>query len=150
MFTCRLNIEKLPQKTLQWKLFTGSELGQFITEFLTHLRRGGVAILAGDWDQVTEVMEYMDRKEDELIRPTREGGRHRKRSGRDKDRWQRRKDGGRRESDSGLVAANPAQERTQPLSRLMCWADPNGTIQATPPPDLPYPPRMDRRKSRGK
>jgi release factor glutamine methyltransferase len=120
-----------------WKLFTGSELGQF-NRIFTHLRRGGVAILSGDWDQVTEVMEYMERKEDELIRPTREGGRDRKRSGRDKDRWQRRKSGGRRESDSRLAAANPAQERTQPLSRLMCWADSNGTIQANPPPDLPY------------
>ena len=120
-----------------WKLFTGSELGQF-NRIFTHLRRGGVAILSGDWDQVTEVMEYIERKEDELIRPTREGGRDRKRSGRDKDRWQRRKDGGRRESDSGSADANPTQERERALSRLMCWADPNGTIQATPPPDLPY------------
>ena len=120
-----------------WKLFTGNELGQF-NRIFTHLRRGGVALLSGDWKQVTEVMEYMERKEEELIRPTREGGRDRKRSDRDKDKWQRRKGGGRPESDLGLAAAKPARERTHPLSRLMCWADPNGTMQVNPPPDLPY------------
>lgn len=129
--------QEIAPENASWKLFTGSELGQF-NRIFTHLRRGGVAILSGDGDQVTEVMEYMERKEDELIRPTREGGRNRKRSGRDKDRWQRRKEGGRRESDSGLADANPAQEREGALSRLMCWANPTGTLQVTPPPNLPY------------
>ena len=35
-----------------WKLFTHSELGQF-NRIFTHVRRGGVAILSGDWGQVT-------------------------------------------------------------------------------------------------
>ena len=120
-----------------WKLFTDSELGQF-NRIFTHLRRGGVAILSGDWRQVVKVMEYLERKEEELTRPSREGGRDRKRSGRDKDRWQRRKGDSRRKSDSGLADLNPTQERTQPLSRLMCWADPAGTLQVSPPPNLPY------------
>ena len=120
-----------------WKLFAGSELGQF-NRIFTHLRRGGVAILSGDWEQVMGVMEYIERKEDELIRPSHEDGRDRKRSGRDKDRWRRRKGAGNPKSSSGLADVNPTQKRAHPLSRLMCWADPNGTLEVTPPPNLPY------------
>ena len=111
-----------------WKLFTGGELGQF-NRIFTHLRRGGMAILSGAWEQVTGVMEYIDRKKDELIRPSREGGRGRKRAGRDKDR---------RKSHSGSADVIPTQKRTDPLSRLMCWADAAGTLQVNPPPSLPY------------
>ena len=120
-----------------WKLFTRSELGQFDRIF-THLRRGGVAILSGDWEQVTRVMDYIGRKKDEMIRPSREGGRDRKRSGRDKDRWQPQMGIEKRKSHSGLGSVNPTQEREKALSRLMCWADPTGTLQVTPPPSLPY------------
>ena len=119
------------------KLFTRSELGQF-NRIFTHLRRGGVAILSGDWEQVTEVMDYIERKKDELVRPTREGGRDRNRSGRDSNRWQRQKAVGRRKSDSGLAAVQPVQVRERALSRLMCWADSDGTLQVTSPPNLPY------------
>ena len=120
-----------------WKLFTRSELGQF-NRIFTHLRRGGVAILSGDWEQVTEVMKYIERKKVELIHLAREGGRERKRSGRDKDRWQRQKGVNRHESASRLADVKPTQERERVLSRLMCWADPAGTLQVTPPPDLPH------------
>ena len=120
-----------------WKLFTGSQLEQF-NRIFTHLRRGGVAVLSGDWEQVTEVMDYIERKKGEFIRPTREGGWDRNRSGRDEDKWQRRKGGGRRNSDAGLAHVNPTQERERALSCLMCWADAAGTLQVTPPPNLPY------------
>ena len=70
-----------------WKLFAHRELGQ-LNRIFTHLRRRGVAILSGDWEQITGVMEYIERKKDELISPARERGRERKRSRRDKDRWQ--------------------------------------------------------------
>lgn len=120
-----------------WKLFTRSELGQF-NRIFTHLRRGGVAILSGDWEQVTEVMKYIERKKDELVRPAREGRLEGKRSGRSKDRWQRQKETGSRKSDSRLADVNPTQDRAESLSRLMCWADPAGTLQVSPPPDLPY------------
>ena len=119
---------EIAAENASWKLFTGSGLGQF-NRIFTHLRRGGVAILSGDWEQITEVMEYIERKKDELIRPSREDGRGRKRTGRDEDR---------RKSHSGSGAANSTQEREGALSRLMCWADPTGTLQVTPPPDLPY------------
>ena len=132
-----IHYQAIATEDTSWKLFTRSELGQF-NRIFTHLRRGGVAILSGNWEQVTEVMEYIERKKAELIQPTREGGRERKRSGRDKDRRQRRKGIDRRKSDSGLADINLTQERERALSRLMCWADPAGTLQVTPPPDLPY------------
>ena len=128
---------EIAAENASWKLFKDSELGQF-NRIFTHLRRGGVAILSGDWGQVTEVVEYIERKKEELIQPSHEGGRDRKRSGRDKNRWQRRKGVDRRESDAGLPPLNPVQERERALSRLMCWADSAGILQVTPPPDLPY------------
>ena len=128
---------EIAAENASWKLFTDSELGQFNRMF-THLRRGGVAILSGDWKQVTEIMEYIERKKAELIEPAHAGGRERKRSSRDKDKWQRQKGVNRRSFDSGLADVNPTQERERALSRLMCWADPAGTLQVTPPPDLPY------------
>ena len=111
-----------------WKLFARSELGQF-NRIFTHLRRGGVAILSGGWEQIAEVMDYIDRKKNELIRPSREEGQGRKRGGRDKDR---------RKSRSGVADANPIRETGDPLSRLMCWADATGTLQVNPSPTLPY------------
>ena len=70
-----------------WRLFLQSELGQFDRIF-THLRRGGVAILSGDWDHVTDVMAYIERKKDELVRPSREEGSGAKQSGKRRDRRQ--------------------------------------------------------------
>ena len=72
--------QEIAAEDAAWKLFTRSELGQF-NRIFTHLRRGGVAILSGDWEQVTEVMEYIERKKDELIPPDREGEREKKRAG---------------------------------------------------------------------
>ena len=128
---------EIAAENASWKLFTNSELGQF-NRIFTHIRRGGVAILSGDWKQVTEVVEYIGRKKDELIQSSREGGRDKKRSGREKDRWQRRKRADRRESDARLAVLNPAQEGERALSRLMCWADSAGALQVTPSPNLPY------------
>lgn len=111
-----------------WKLFTGDDLGQF-NRIFTHLRRGGVAILSGDWEQITEVTAYIERKKEELIRPFREHGRPRKRAGRGK---------GRRPLPSGVDDVSRTQTGIAPLSRLMCWADADGTLQVNPSPDLPY------------
>ncbi len=132
-----IQYRELATEDASWKLFTDSELRQF-NRIFTHLRRGGVAILSGDWKQVTDVMEYIERKKNELVVSPHGGRRNRKRSGQDKDSWQRRTGGGRRKSDAGLADVNLTQERERALSRLMCWADPAGTLQATPPPHLPY------------
>ena len=127
---------EIAAENASWKLFTDSELGQF-NRIFTHLRRGGVAILSGDWKQVIAAMEYIERKKEELIQPSQAGRQDTKRSGRDKNKWQRRKGADRRESDAGLAPLNPGQERERALSRLMCWANPAGTLQVTPPPNLP-------------
>ena len=119
-----------------WKLFSHGALGQFDRIF-THIRRGGVAVVSGDWHQVTGVMEYIDRKKDELVRGSREEGRGGKRSG--KDRRQVQMGPNRRRSHSVEKDFNPTQGREESLSRLMCWADSAGTLQVNPPPDLPYP-----------
>lgn len=111
-----------------WKLFPRSELSQF-NRIFTHLRRGGVAILSGDWEQITEVVKYIDRKKDELIRLSRQGAQERRRTGREKSRCK---------SHSGVAEANPIRETRDPLSRLICWADATGTLQVDPPPNLPY------------
>ena len=122
---------ELTPESASWKLFTGNQLGQFDRIF-THLRRGGVVVLSGDWEQVIGVMQYIERKKGELTQSSDESGRERNKYGRNKDRRHHRKDGGRGKSE------NPIHERERALSRLMCWADPAGTLQVTPPPDLPF------------
>ncbi|MYE87554.1 class I SAM-dependent methyltransferase [Candidatus Poribacteria bacterium] len=122
---------ELTPESASWKLFTGNQLGQFDRIF-THLRRGGVVVLSGDWEQVIGVMQYIERKKGELTQSSDESGRERNKYGRNKDRRHHRKDGGRGKSE------NPIHERERALSRLMCWADPAGTLQVNPPPDLPY------------
>lgn len=120
-----------------WKLFPHDVLGQFDRIF-THLRRGGVAIVSGDWDHVMGVMEYIDRKKGELVRPSRDEGREAKRSGKHRDRRQPRLGSDRGKFHSGKRDFNPTQGRAESLSRLVCWADAAGTLQVNPPPDLPY------------
>ncbi len=120
-----------------WRLFTQGELSQFDRIF-THLRRGGVAIVSGDWDHVTGVMDYIERKKDELVRPSREERGGAKWSGKHRDRQQPRMGSDRGKFHSGGRTFNPAQGKVESLSRLMCWADSSGTLQIHPPPDLPY------------
>ena len=120
-----------------WRLFTQGELRQF-NRIFTHLRRGGVAIVSGDWDHVMGVMEYIERKKGELVRPSREEGREAKRSGKHRDRRQPRLGSDRGKFHSGKRDFNPTQGRAESLSRLVCWADAAGTLQVNPPPDLPY------------
>lgn len=113
-----------------WRLFTQSELGQFDRIF-THLRRGGAAIVSGDWDHVMGVMEYIERKKGELVRPSRDERGGAKRSGKHRDRRQPR-------LGSDRDKFHPARGKVESLSRLMCWADSSGTLRIHPPPDLPY------------
>ncbi|MCZ6681098.1 MAG: class I SAM-dependent methyltransferase [Candidatus Poribacteria bacterium] len=99
------------------KLFTNADLGQ-LNRIFTHLRRRGVGILSGEWEQIAAVMEYIERKQDELISPSKSSN------------------GKRNAKSSGRRA--PARERAEPTSHLMCWADASGILQVNPPPDLPY------------
>ena len=111
------------------KLFPNDDLGQF-NRIFNHLRRGGVAVLSGEWVRITQVMEYVERKEQELSPPSskrrrRQGGSVQKR--------------GHRGMDAPKAGrSSPAKSRAQGLMRLMCWADKAGQLQVNPPPQLPY------------
>ncbi len=98
------------------KRFAHHELGQ-LNRVFTHIRQGGVAVVEGDWEQITALMDYMERHKREFS-PTPQ----RDRKSRD-----------RRESRARSVnsAVNAA------LARLMCWADADGVLQADSAPSLP-------------
>ena len=97
--------------------FSDGDLERFDRIF-THLRRGGVAVLSGRWDQIVGVVDYAERKKKELA-PRPEKPKRR----RDLDRKDRRSN--RNESASAM-------------SRLMCYADGEGKLQIDPIPNLPY------------
>jgi len=96
------------------KLFTQHELQQHDRIF-THIQRGGIVVLEGSWEDICNVMDYIQRHKKELT-PSINKGRSRDRSQRD----------------------NPKQAREAILTQLMCWADKDGMLQIDPTPNLPY------------
>lgn len=99
------------------KLFSHQELGH-LNRIFTHIRHGGVAVVEGKWEQITVLMEYIQRHKQDLIqKPQRDT---RKRDRRDS----------RRKSTS--------HASREALARLMCWADADGILQAESAPVLPY------------
>ncbi len=98
------------------KLFAHQEL-EHLGRIFTHIQRGGVAIVEGEWEQIINVMDYVNRHKRELSTK----GHERSRKG--KSRHQRN---------------GPKQEREAVISKLMCWADEDGKLQVSPPPELPY------------
>ena len=99
------------------KLFTNGDLGQ-LDRIFTYLRRGGVAILSGEWERVTAVMTYIDRKQNELIRPSQQSK-------------------GKRNAGS-KIRRTPEADGGDPMFRLMCWADQTEILQVNPLLHLPY------------
>ena len=97
--------------------FTDSNLGQ-LDRIFKHLRRGGVAVLSGQWDRIVEVLDYVERKKKELAPRI--------------EKPKRRRDFNRRDK-----RPNP-KESAAAMSRLMCYADATGNLQIDPPPNLPY------------
>lgn len=97
--------------------FTDGNLGQ-LDRIFKYLRRGGVAVLSGQWDRIVEVLDYAERKKKELAPRI--------------ERTKRRRDFNRRDK-----RANP-KESDSAMSRLMCYADGAGKLQIDPPPNLPY------------
>ena len=97
--------------------FTDSNLGQ-LDRIFKHLRRGGVAVLSGQWDRIVEVLGYVERKKKELAPRI--------------EKPKRRRDFNRRDK-----RPNP-KESAAAMSRLMCYADATGNLQIEPPPNLPY------------
>ncbi len=96
------------------KLFTQHELHQHDRIF-THIQRGGIVVVQGSWENICDVMDYIQRHKNELT-PSNNKGRSRDKSRRD----------------------NPKQLREAILTHLMCWADKDGMLQIDPTPDLPY------------
>ena len=97
--------------------FTDSNLGQ-LDRIFKHLRRGGVAVLSGRWDRMSEVLDYAERKRKELVPRI--------------EKPKRRRDFNRR--DKRPIP----KESASAMSRLMCYADGAGNLQIEPPPNLPY------------
>ena len=99
------------------KLFVHQELGH-LNRIFTHIRHGGVAIVEGKWEQITALMDYIQRHKQDLIQQPQRDARTRN----------RRDSHGR--STSGVLK--------EALARLMCWADADGILQAESAPVLPY------------
>ena len=99
------------------KLFAHQELGH-LNRIFTHIRHGGVAIVEGKWEQITALMDYTQRHKQDLIQQ----------SQRDTKTRDRRDSRGKSASDALREA----------LTRLMCWADADGILQAESAPVLPY------------
>ena len=99
------------------KLFRHQELGH-LNRIFTHIRHGGVAVVEGKWEQITALMDYIQRHKRDLIQ-------QRQREDRTRDR-----------RTSRGKSVNDALKEA--LARLMCWADTEGTLQAENAPILPY------------
>ena len=99
------------------KLFPNQELKNFDRIF-THIQRGGVAIVQGEWQNISSVMDYIEQHKNELSTET-NTKKHEKRRSREK-------------------RYNTKQNRENTLSKLMCWADKDGILQVDPTPDLPF------------
>ncbi|MXV75270.1 class I SAM-dependent methyltransferase [Candidatus Poribacteria bacterium] len=100
------------------KLFAHQEL-RHLNRIFTHIRHGGVAVVEGQWEQITAVMDYIQRHKQDL---TQEAS-HRNSKQRD------------RRDSRGKSASHALKEA---LARLMCWADADGILQVEPAPLLPY------------
>ncbi len=99
------------------KLFAYQELVN-LGRIFTHIQRGGVAVVEGEWEQIIAVMDYIQRHKKELS------------ASNTNKRVEKRK--------SHTQRYNPKQERETALSRLMCWANHEGILQVEPAPVLPY------------
>ncbi|MCY3551369.1 MAG: class I SAM-dependent methyltransferase [Candidatus Poribacteria bacterium] len=99
------------------KLFAHQEL-RHLNRIFTHIRHGGVAVVEGEWEQITKVMDYIQRHKQDLIQHT--------------NRNAKRQD----QRDSHRRSANHALKEA--LAKLVCWADADGILQVEPAPDLPY------------
>ena len=99
------------------KLFTHQELGH-LNRVFTHIRHGGAAVVEGKWEQITTLMDYIQRHKQDLIQREQRGQRSRD-----------RKESRGKSVNSALNAA---------LARLMCWVDADGVLQAESAPVFPY------------
>ena len=99
------------------KLFAHQEL-RHLNRIFTHIRHGGVAVVEGQWEHITAVMDYIQRHKQGLIQEAS----HRN------AKQRTRKDSRRKSVSLALKEA---------LAKLMCWADADGILQVDPAPVLP-------------
>ena len=99
------------------KLFAHQDL-RHLNRIFTHIRHGGVAVVEGRWEQITDVMDYIQRHKQDLVQQSR-------REAKPRDRRESR----------GRSTSRALQEA---LAKLMCWADADGVLQVEPAPALPY------------
>ena len=103
------------------KLFAHQDLVH-LGRISTHIERGGVAVVEGDWAQIMVVMDYI-RRHKSAVTPA-----HAYKSG-------SRAKGNRHLRPGGSISRARLEEA---YARFLCWADAEGTLQLEPPPDLPY------------
>ena len=96
------------------KLFANRDL-RHLNRIFTHIRHGGVAVAGGQWEQITAVMDYIQRHKQDLVQQS---------SPKSRDRGASR----------GNAVGSALKEA---LSRLACWADADGVLQVEPAPVLP-------------
>ena len=103
------------------KLFAHQDLVH-LGRISTHIERGGVAVVEGDWEQIMVVMDYI-RRHKSAVTPA-----HAYKSG-------SRAKGNRHSRPGGSISRARLEEA---YARFLCWADAEGTLQLDLPPDLPY------------
>ena len=99
------------------RLFSNQELKHFDRIF-THIQRGGVAVVEGEWQQIIAIMKYVEKHKNELSAEI-------KNKRYEKGRAQEKR-------------YNAKQNRENALSKLMCWADKDGILQVDLTPEIPY------------
>ncbi|RKU36869.1 hypothetical protein C6496_10910 [Candidatus Poribacteria bacterium] len=99
------------------KLFAHQDL-RHLNRIFTHIRHGGVAVVEGQWERITDVMDYIQRHKQDLVQQS-------QREVKPRDRKESR----------GRSTNRALQEA---LARLVCWADADGILQVEPPLVLPY------------
>ncbi len=96
------------------KLFAHRDL-RHLNRIFTHIRHGGVAVAEGQWEQITAVMDYIQRHKQDLVQQS---------SPKSRDR----------DASRGNAVGRALKEA---LSRLACWADADGILRVEPAPILP-------------
>ena len=100
------------------KLFAHQDL-RHLNRIFTHIRHGGVAVVEGQWEHITAVMDYIQRHKRDFVqqsqRPTKSKSRDR----------------------GAACGSSVGSALKEALSRLACWADTDGILQVEPAPLLP-------------
>ena len=102
------------------KLFTNQDLER-PNRIFSHIKRGGVAALSGDSDLISNTVEFINRKKDELVKPSPN---------------QERK--GRKRDFKSSDRPRAEKKQSSPLLKLMILVDASGLLQVEPTSDLPY------------